>query len=151
MHAMPNRYEREIDEILSRMDSRPTVSERLRALGQRPARRRGGAEFRFGGDATLLLGAVLAVVASALKWIVQTPSGIINIVIAALAVASFVIIVASLIWQWRPRSNRPHMVWRGQDLGPLERPRRSPFADMLTRWNLIRLRMSYRRRNLSES
>ncbi len=146
---MPDRLEREIDEILSKMESRPSVGERIRAMNQRPPRRpRSFGQLR-GGEPGLVLGFVLAAVAATLKWIVQSPTGIMDWAIGGLAVASFVIIAVSLIWQWRPGTSRMRVVWRGQDLGDSGggETRRSPFASLLTRWQLIKLRMSYRRRH----
>jgi hypothetical protein len=145
---MSSRYEREIEEILRKTgDARPSVSDRIRAFNQRPPTRLRRSQFRLNNEIGLLIGIILAFLAATLKWIVQTNSGVLGLAASILAIAAFAVIVFTLGSAWiRPRG--PQTAWRGQPLDINEGgPRRSPFANLRVRLNLLRMRMSYRNRH----
>jgi hypothetical protein len=145
---MSNKYEREIEEILRKYDDgRPTVSERIRAMNQRPQGSRRMWSFSFSTDTLMALGILVALVAAAMRWLIASPNNTLELTIGLLAVAGFALIAGSLLYAWIRHNRHPVPMWRGQ---PLNQggggPRRTPFSNVRTRWNLLKLRTMYRRR-----
>lgn len=153
---MSQKYEREIEEILRNIDdARPTVSDRIRAMNQRPPRR-SSPSFSFNTDTLLGIGVLLAFVAATLRWIaqpipadLQPPSTLMEILVPLIAAVGFVFILVALLMAWlRPRG--PNQVaWRGEIVnrgGGGRSGGRSPFTNMRLRMNLMRMRVGYRRR-----
>jgi hypothetical protein len=145
---MSNRYEREIEEILRKYDDgRPTVSERIRALNQRPQGARRGRSFNVSTESLMALGIALALVAATMRWLIAAPTAVVELSIGLLAIASFALIAGSLLYAWIRHNRTPIPMWRGQ---PLNQgggaPRRTPFSSFRTRLNLLKLRTVYRRR-----
>jgi hypothetical protein len=149
---MSSKYEREIDEILRKFDDDrpPTMRDRVSAMNRRPTPIRSARRPSLPAvDTTfwLVAGIIVAFVAEVVRWIVQPNGGAVDALIGIAVIFGFVMIAAALVAAW-VRGNRPPVAaWRG---GTLEQggrgPNRPPFANLRTRWQLIRLRMGYRRR-----
>jgi hypothetical protein len=59
-----------------------------------------------------------------------------------------VMIVVALLNAWIRGSSAPVAGWRGTTLDQGGRgPNRSPFASLRTNWNLVMLRLNYRRKD----
>ena len=147
---MSNKYEREIEEILRKIDDGrpPSVTERLKALNQRPTPirpRRNGPTIRT--ETWLVAGFVIAFLAKIARWILQPTGGLADTVIGIVVLVGFAMIVLTLILSWVNGNRAPSAGWRGTNLGQGGRgPNRGPFSNLRARWNLFRLRMGYRRR-----
>ncbi len=145
---MPNRYEREIEEILRNIDRtepKQGFSDRFRAFNNRPRTSR-LPRSRFSLDRTdflLALGIVLALVAAGLTF---TGGDVPTIISGGIAVAAFVVILWALGAQWMSRFRGPKMSpqWRGTVVDMT--PRRGPFGGIATRIRIIRLKLRYRNR-----
>lgn len=144
---MSSKYEREIEEILRKFgDPQPTVTDRIRAINQRPARIRRSPTISFNHETGLVLGVILAFAAATLRWILSDPTSIQDLIIGIIAVAAAVVIVVALALAWI-NGNTPRTAWRGQPLNQGGRgPSRTPFSLIRTRVNLFKLRLGYRRR-----
>ena len=145
---MSSKYEREIEEILRKIDDRqPTVSDRIRAINQRPTRLRRTPSIRISYETGLVVGVLLTIVAATMRWILQFPTTNQEWIIGGMALASAILIIVSLILAWIGGNSAPNAAWRGQSLDQGGRgPRRTPFSYLRTRMNLIKLKMGYRRR-----
>ncbi len=146
---MPNKYEREIEEILRNMDrteSRPGLGNRIRAFN-RP-RERAPRQTRIAAPSSevlMLLGIVLALIAAGLTFeagdvrIVSIP---IN---GVLAIVAFLCLAAGLVAGWRgrfrPLSTYKSTTWRGENI--VEMPRRGPFSALVTQVRILRLKIRY--------
>lgn len=144
---MPNRYEREIEEILSRMeDSEPRRGrgERIRPLQRPPARARVRTAWHIPfPELLLLLSIALTLVATGLAFYDGSPD-LITGIIGAVALVLFVV---ALVVGWRDRF-RPQRAtqWRSGSSNTVVTPiRRNPFSALVTRIRVFRLRMQYRR------
>jgi hypothetical protein len=147
---MPNRYEREIEEILRNIDRtepRQGFSDRFRAFNNRPKTSRAPRRFSLPLDRTdllLLLGITLALVAAGIRF---TSGDVPSIATGVIALAGFVAIIWALGAQWMSRFRGPKMSqqWRSNvvDMVP---PHRNPFSAIVTRVRIIRLKMRYRSR-----
>ena len=146
---MSNKYEREIEEILRKIDDGrpPSVTERLKALNQRPTPirpRRAGLTLR--PETGLVAGFVIAFLAEIARWILQPTGGLANLVIGIAVLVGFALIALTFILSWVNGNRGPAAGWRGTNLGPGGRePNRDPFSSLRSRWNLLRLRLGYRR------
>lgn len=144
---MPNRYEREIEEILRNMDRtepRQGVSERIRAFNRpRQPKPRGIKTPLTRIEIFILLGIVLILVAAGIAF----TRGEQSIVTGSVALAGFVLFVLGLAQAWLPRIFGPRStpVWRGNvvDMHP---PRRNPFSVIATQFRILRLKLRYRNR-----
>ena len=150
---MSSKYEREIDEILRKFEDErpPTVRDRVSAMNRRPTPIRSTQRPtlpRIGTTFWLVTGIAVAFVAEIVRWIVQPSGGLLETLIGVAVVIGFVMIVTALISAWL-RGNRPPVAaWRGSTLDQGGRgPNRSPFANLRTRWNLVKLRIGYRRKD----
>jgi hypothetical protein len=147
---MPNKYEREIEEILRNMDRTepsPTIGDRIRAFN-RPSPRTRTTRTRVAlrvsmQNALLVTGIALALLGAGFTYYMDSPaSGILYYtrgIIAALAIAA---LLAGLIVGWRARF-RPSPVtsWRGERPTSIHRFR--PFALIATQARIIRLKLRY--------
>ena len=151
---MSSKYEREIDEILRKFedDRPPTMRDRVGAMNRRPtpirsARRPSLPQV----DTTfwLIAGIALAFAAQTVRWIMQPSSGdLVDILIGVAVVVGFVMILAALLNTWIRGNRAPVAAWRGTTLDQGGRgPNRPPFANLRTRWNLVKLRITHRRRD----
>lgn len=145
---MPNRYQREIEEILRNMDDTETkhgLSDRLRRFNQpRPIRERRPPTLTLTRtEALILLGILLALVAAALTFYWDRGATTVTGVIATVA---FAVIALAVIAEWvvRLRGPRGPKVWRGNVVEM--RPRsHNPLHIIATRYRIIRLRLRYRK------
>ncbi|MBA3824419.1 MAG: hypothetical protein H0X24_11060 [Ktedonobacterales bacterium] len=150
---MSSKYEREIDEILRKFDDErpPTVRDRVSAMNRRPTPIRSARRPSLPTTDTtfwLVVGLGIAFAAQVVRWIVQPFGGLTDALLGLAVVIGFLLIVAALLNAWL-RGNRPPVAaWRGTTLDQGGRgSNRPPFADLRTRWNLVKLRMSNRRRS----
>ena len=128
---MPNRYEREIEEILSRMeDSEPRRGrgDRIHPVQRPPTRAR--------------VRRTWTLIATGLAYYDGSADPITGI-IGAVALILFVV---ALVVGWRARF-RPQRAeqWRGGPSAVVTPLRRNPFSALVTRIRVFRLRMQYRR------
>jgi hypothetical protein len=164
---MPNKYEREIEEILRNMDrtdTRTSVSNRVRSFNRPRRRVRPSWNLSLNRtEALLLIGAVLVLLAAGLTYykngqqiyLFGTNWLALN---GVLAIVGFLLIVVGLALAWRDRFRGitpgldPSRTWRGAsvvsdstdnivDLAP----RRGPLSGVTTRVRLLRLKLRYRR------
>lgn len=148
---MPNKYEREIEEILRNLEHgepRPGLgqkfSERLRRKsGSRtPARQRRSISLNFSTVEWLLIVAVVtALLAGGYAYAVQRQ----DMFSASIAIISTVclFLVALSHFIFRPRQAQSAR-YGNVTITPL---RRNPFNNLKTRWNLFWLKIRYRRRH----
>lgn len=148
---MPNKYQREIEEILRNMERtepRPGLGNRIRAFN-RP-RERTPRQSRIAtpsSEVLMLLGIVLALIAAGLKF---EASGDMLIgpvpVNAVLAIVGFVCLAAGLVVGWRgrfrPLSTYKPTTWRTENIIELPR-RRGPFSALATQVRILRLKVRY--------
>ncbi|HKV85706.1 MAG TPA: hypothetical protein VJN88_14225 [Ktedonobacterales bacterium] len=145
---MPNRYQREIEEILRNMDQtepKHGLSDRLRRFNQpRPTRERRPPTIKLTrAEALILLGILLALVAAALTFYSNKGAGLVTGVIATVA---FALIALAIIGEWivRFRGPRGPKTWRG-NIVEMRPHTRNPFTFIVTRYRIIKLRLRYRR------
>ncbi len=143
-----SRYEREIEEILRKIDDDrpPNVSDRLRTMGRRPPRRpaqRGAPKTEF----WLIAGVAVAFAGETARWILQPATGgLADLLTGLVVLAAFAMIVATLVLRW-VRGTPTGASWRGTPLDSTRRGgARGPFVELRRRLSLFRLRLSYRRR-----
>jgi predicted lipid-binding transport protein (Tim44 family) len=147
---MPNRYEREIEEILRNLEQTEPKPGLGQKFGERFRRRPGprmrtqqprpfsgtlstSERFLFGGIVAALLAGGYAYLAGA------------NILTLILAIVSLICLVMVATSQVLFQPRRPQSTRYGNiTITPL---RRSPFNTIKTQWNLLKLKMRYRRRS----
>jgi hypothetical protein len=148
---MPNKYEREIEEILRNMERsapKPGLGQRMRrkpeARGRRPGRL---PSFRFGLSEWCLLIAFVAALAAG-GWayahlsIITGDSGA-NIVTGSLAILSVVCLLIAIVSPFLTRARYPGSPTQASNVTAI---RRNPLNGIRTRWNLFLLKLRYRRR-----
>jgi hypothetical protein len=149
---MSSKYEREIDEILRKFEDErpPTVRDRVSAMNRRPTPIRSARRPSLPGmDTTfwLVTGIAIAFVAQVFRWIMQPQGGLTDTLIGLAVVIGFVMVVATLLSAWLRGNAPPVAAWRGSTLDQGGRgTNRPPFANLRTRWNLVKLRLNNRRR-----
>lgn len=144
---MPNRYQREIEEILRNMERsepRQGLSERIRAFNRpRVPKRRTIRTPLTRTEVLELIGITLMLVGAGIAFTTNHPSLLSGLV----GLAGFVVLALGLVQAWTGRivSARRTPVWRGNvvDMRP---PRRNPFSAIATRFRILRLRLRYQRR-----
>jgi len=146
---MPNRYEREIEEILRNLEqSDPKASQkenerrRQRAVPRphpRPPVRGNVSPSLSAVEWLLIVAVVLALIAGGYAYIMGA-----NNVTGVLAVISFicVVLIACSQFIFHPRQRTT-----SSSYGNVTRLRRGPMSNMRSRWQLMRLRMRYRKRD----
>lgn len=141
---MPNRYQREIEEILSRMEeSEPRRGDRIRPLQRPPTRARALPRWRIPFvELMLLLSIALTLVAAGLAFYDGAP----NLITGIIGAVALILFVVALIVGWRDRF-RPQQTsqWRGASHTVVTPLRRNPISALVTRIRVFRLRMQYRR------
>ncbi|HEX9036098.1 MAG TPA: hypothetical protein VF808_03820 [Ktedonobacterales bacterium] len=142
---MPNRYEREIEEILNRMEeSEPKkgLGDRIRPFRRRPARPPGLPTPQIPLLELVLLMALLLILVAAGLAFYQGEATAWSGWIGLAGVALFVV---ALVAGWRDRF-RPSTFprWRAHALGPTPL-RRSPLSALSAQIRIWRLRQQYRR------
>lgn len=142
-----SKYEREIEEILRKLDDGrpPTMSERVRAMNRRPTpiRQR---RVNVRADVLLLTGLGIAFLAQTARWIIYGGGyggGLADTLIGVATLVGFAIFALTLLASWLGGSSSAGVGWRGT---PLRGQGRGPFVGLRARWNLFKMRMGYRRK-----
>ena len=147
---MPNRYEREIEEILRNLETTEPKSNLGQKLGGRlrrkqefrtRQRRQSLPTLRFSTSEWLIM---IAVLAGLLAGGYAYTNGEPNIVTGILAIVGAVCLVLLVLSPFLLRSRRSTQSTRYGNVTPLHR---NPLNSISTRWNLFLLRMRYRRKN----
>ncbi|HEX9412801.1 MAG TPA: hypothetical protein VF916_04805 [Ktedonobacterales bacterium] len=147
---MPNKYEREIEEILRNMDradQSQTLGDRIRAFNRpSPKTRLRGPRMRLrlsSSESLLLVGLMLALVGAGIAYYLGGPiSGTSAYLGGLIGVTAFVCVLTGLIVGWRARfGHRSPAMWRGQTVTP---PRRlHPLSAIGTQLRIMRLKWRY--------
>ena len=147
---MPNKYEREIEEILRNMERTEPKANlgqkfggRLRRKSDSPmnARRRSSLSFNFNFSTSawlLIIAWVAALIAGGYAF-AANEQNLITGILAIVATISLIVIVLLPFFSRR----YPTQSSRYGNVTPL---RRNPLSSLATRWNLFLLKMRYRRR-----
>ncbi len=144
---MPNRYEREIEEILRNLEQTQPRSGRKAKSGDRSSKRAGihmrqpRFSVRLSLSEQLLLAAIIvALIAGGYEYVTQQRD-LFTFILVLVAVVSFILVACSqfIFHPRRPQSFR----YGNVTITPL---RRNPFTILKTQWNLFKLRMRYRRK-----
>jgi hypothetical protein len=149
---MPNKYEREIEEILRNLDQsapKPRLSQRLRrkaAGGPNPrprAPQRSLPTFNFGlSEWCLLIALVAALLAGGWAYAQHSADGAGDLFTGSLALVGLGCLALVVIRAFMPQSPYPGQT-RAGNVRPI---RRNPLTSLSTRWNLFRLKRRYQRR-----
>ncbi|GCE17154.1 hypothetical protein [Dictyobacter kobayashii] len=152
---MPNRYEREIEEILRNLEQTDPKTGKSQKFGERFRRRPGpGPNLRapqprpiswnLSTSERLLIGTIIcAMLAGAYAYLAGQ-----NVITLILALAGFVGVVVVALSNFTVQSRRPRSVRYGNTtITPL---RRGPWDTIKTQWNLLLLKMRYRRKDKDE-
>ncbi len=149
---MPNRYEREIEEILRNLETsepKPGLGQKFgERLRRKPEyrvkpRRRGFPSLNFGGSEWLIIIAVIAaLISGGYAYANDGPTIITGIFAIVGAVCLVLLVLSPLIF----RSRRSRYATRSTPIGNVTPLRRNPLNSLVTRWNLFLLKMRYRRR-----
>jgi hypothetical protein len=153
---MPNRYEREIEEILRNLEHTEPKSVRGQRSGERirrsPSqsprpRQRKSVSLSFSTtDWLLIIAIVAALVAGGYEFTLNSagPGGIFTPILVAISMVCLILVALSY-YLFRPRSPRS-VRFGNTTVTPL---RRGFFSNIKTRWHLFVLKLRYRRRNES--
>ena len=144
---MPNRYEREIEEILRNMDEtepRQRLGDRIRAFNRRAPRspRPRGPRTRLTRSEVLFVsGIVLALIGAGIAYYNQQ-AGIVSGIVSG---AAFLVLLAGLIveYRFRFRGYRSPSPWGGTVIDITPRRRHNPFSAIATQFRIIRLKWRY--------
>ena len=144
---MPNKYEREIEEILRNLDSsapKPRLSQRLRRRTAPPrprGQRRSLPSFNFGfSEWCLIIAWVAALIAGGWAFAQHGTEG--DLFTGSLALISLGCLVLVVIQAFTLQSRYPSQA-RANNVTSL---RRNPLSSLSTRWNLFLLKRRYQRR-----
>jgi len=144
---MPNRYEREIEEILRNLEQTQPRSSRRAKSGDQPSKREGihmrqpRFSVRLSLPEQLLLTAIIAaLIAGGYEYVTQQKD-LFTFILVLVAVVSLILVGCSQ-FIFQPRRPQP-LRYGNVTITPL---RRSPFTIFKTQWNLFKLRMRYRRK-----
>lgn len=147
---MPNKYEREIEEILRNMDQDDhgqSLGDRIRAFN-RPATRTRPAGPRIQlrlntSEALLLVGVLLALVGAGMNYYFGfTNAGLLANIAGIIGVIGMACILFGLIIGWLDRfGTHGEPSWRGET----DKPRRgfAPFRGIATQFRILRLKLRY--------
>ncbi len=148
---MPNRYEREIEEILRNMDqpeskSKPGSGQKFgkrfnRETDFRMRMRQPRLTLTLSSSERLLLIAIGAALIAGGYAYLRKPD-IISVVFALISVICLIVLIVSQFQTGAPRRSRS-VQYGNVTITPL---RRDPLNTLRTRWNLFKLRMHYRRK-----
>lgn len=143
---MPNRYEREIEEILRNLEqAEPKTNQKANERHRprtvpRPRPRSTVSPSLTAVEWLLITAVVLALVAGGYAYMVNA-----NYVTGVMAIVSFlcVVLIACSQFLFRPRHRTTNSSY-----GNVTRIRRGPLSNVRARWQLMRLRMRYRKRDI---
>lgn len=147
---MPNRYEREIEEILRNLENAEPKPALRPKFGKRPrpkpgpglpARRGPFFSFNFSAIEWLLVIAIVAALVSGGYAYLQGRQDIFTAILAIVGIVSLTLVAFSH-FLFRPRRSQS-MRYGNVTVTPL---RRSPVSGLKTRWNLFLLKLRYRRK-----
>jgi hypothetical protein len=149
---MPNRYEREIEEILRNMETTEPRAGRGQKFGERLRRkpeyrarpRRRGFSLRLGAPEWLIL---VAVVAALISGGVAYTMGEPSLLTGIFSVIGIVCLILLVFSPYVFRSRQSRYSTRATPIGNVTPLRRNPLSMLATRWNLFLLKMRYRRQN----
>ena len=145
---MPNRYEREIEEILRNLETTEPGTSRGQRFGERrprkpPVRQRRRATPSLNFRATewfLLIALITISVAGGYAYATDGASTITGII----ALVGLICLIFLALSNFVSFSSRSTQSTRYGNVTPL---RRNPMTGLATRWNLYRLKRRYRRKN----
>ena len=145
---MPNRYEREIEEILRNLETTEPRTSRGQKFGERvrrkpPARphRRAMPAFNLRATDWFLLIAIVTICIAGGFAYANTGANTVTGIVALVGLVCLILLVFSSFTSFSRSSTQST---RYGKVTPL---RRNPFSGIATRWHLFRLKMRYRRRN----
>lgn len=143
---MPNRYQREIEEILSRMEeSEPRRGDRIRPLQRPPTRARSLPRWRIPFvELMMLLSIALTLIAAGLAFFDGAP----NLITGIIGAVALILFVVALVVGWRDRFRPQQKSQWASNWAPnavVTPLRRNPISALLTRIRVFRLRIQYRR------
>lgn len=141
---MPNRYEREIEEILRNMDQaepRQRLGDRIRAFNRRPPRSRSPRMRVARTEVFFILGIMLALAGAAVAFY-QNQAGTVSGILSA---GAFVVLLVGLILDYRNRFRgyRPSSPWQANVIDITPRKSRNPFSAIATQTRILRLKWRY--------
>ena len=145
---MPNKYEREIEEILRNLDQsapKPRLGQRLRRkTTPRPrSQQRGIPAFNFGlSEWCLIIAWVAALIAGGWAFAQHSLDGNGDLFTGGIALISLGCLVMVVILAFMPQSRYPGQTRAGN----VTAIRRNPLSSLSTRWNLFLLKRRYKRR-----
>lgn len=145
---MPNRYEREIEEILRNLETTDPKANRGQKFGERmrhkpPVRQRRQAAPSINLRVTdwfLLIALVTISIAAGFAY---ANAGA-NFITGIVALVGLVCLILLALSSFVSYSRSPTQATRYSNVTPL---RRNPLTGIATRWQLFRLKMRYKRRN----
>jgi hypothetical protein len=147
---MPNRYEREIEEILRNLEqpeSQPGSTQKFgkhvnRKAGTRMRMRQPRLTLTLSPSERLLLIAIgAALISGGYAYLIRRPD-IISLLFALVSVVCIVLLIYTQFRSGTARRSRS-VHYENVTITPL---RRDPLSTLRTRWNLFRLRMRYQRK-----
>jgi hypothetical protein len=148
--SMPNRYQREIEEILRNLEATDAKGGSGQKFGERFRRRptyrpkpkkRGLPSLNFrASDWFIVVTVVAALIAGGYAYLIQGGNFITGIIALVGIVSLFFVVASPFLFQQR----RTRQYAGYEKITPLYR---NPFQGFVTRWNLFLLKMRYRRRN----
>lgn len=146
---MPNRYEREIEEILRNLEQAEPkqglgqkFGERMRRKPGLQTRPRSRSAFSLHLSTTewfLLIAVVAALLAGGFAYANGSPTLFTGVVSAFALVCLILVMLSQFIFQPRRRTSTEY--------NNVTRIRQGPFTNLKTQWNLFMLKMRYRRKN----
>ncbi len=148
---MPNRYEREIEEILRNLEQaepRPGKQKLGDRFRRKPGIRMRQPRFsvRLTLPERLLLTAIIAaLIAGGYAYLTQQRD-FFTLILALVALVCIVLVACSY-YLFQPRHSQPARYKNAPPTMVITPLRRNPFSALKTQWNLFRLRMRYRRKN----
>jgi len=149
--SMPNRYEREIEEILRNLESTEPKQSIGQKFGERLRRkpnyrvkppRRTAPSLKFGVAEWLIVTAVIAALIAG--GYAYAHDGQATLVTGILAIIGAICLLLLALSQFIFRSPRSSQASRYSNVRPL---RRNPLNSLKTRWHLFLLKLRYRRQN----
>jgi len=148
---MPNKYEREIEEILRNLErTEPKASLgqkfggrlRRRSDSRINVRKRSFPSFKFGASEWCLLIALCAALFAG-GWAFAHGANGADLVTGVIALIGAACLAVMVIL---PFVSRPHYPTQSSSYGNVRPLRRNPLSSLTTRWNLFLLKLRYRRR-----
>lgn len=146
---MPNRYEREIEEILRNLEhAEPKqglgqkFGERIRRKPGLQTRPRSRSAFSLRLSTTewfLVIAVIAALLAGGFAYANGSPTLFTGVVSAFALVCLLLVMLSQFIFQPRHKAST--------DYKKITRIRRGPFTNVKTQWNLFMLKLRYRRKN----